>query len=69
MFRSDPFSGLDPDVSTARPPWLDAQQGDLSPMECLLDVLTSLYDYTRTAPEFRMPAPAGDTGYKTYCGT
>ena len=46
-----------------------AQQGDLSRMERLLDVLTSPYNYTRPAPEFRLPAPAGDTGYKTYCGT
>ena len=46
-----------------------AQQGDLGPLERLLEVLTSPYDYTRTAPECRLPAPAGDTGYKTYCGT
>jgi uncharacterized protein YdiU (UPF0061 family) len=46
-----------------------AQQDDLAPLHRLLDVLASPYDYTRSAPEFRNPAPPGAAAYKTYCGT
>ncbi len=46
-----------------------AQQGDLAVMERLLEVLASPYDHERAAPGFRAPAPAGDGGYRTFCGT
>ncbi len=46
-----------------------AEQGDLSVMERLLEVLAAPYDYDRSAPEFRSPAPAGTAGYRTFCGT
>ena len=46
-----------------------AGNGDLTVMHRLLDVLTSPYDHTRVAAEFRAPAPPGSGEYRTYCGT
>ena len=46
-----------------------AQQGDLGPLERLLEILATPYDCTRTAPEFLSPDPAGGADYKTFCGT
>jgi uncharacterized protein YdiU (UPF0061 family) len=45
------------------------QQGDLGPMERLLEILAAPYDPSRDAPEYRSPDPAGGAGYKTFCGT
>jgi len=46
-----------------------AEQGDLAVMERLLDVLAAPFDHGRHAPEYRLPAPADGTCYKTFCGT
>jgi uncharacterized protein YdiU (UPF0061 family) len=46
-----------------------AEQGDLKPMERLLEVLAKPFDHTRAAPEFREPAPGGGADYQTFCGT
>ncbi|HYD83186.1 MAG TPA: YdiU family protein, partial [Opitutus sp.] len=46
-----------------------AEQGDLSVMHRLLDVLASPYDHTRVAPDYTCPAPDGSADYQTYCGT
>ncbi|MES2568750.1 MAG: YdiU family protein [Verrucomicrobiota bacterium] len=46
-----------------------ANEGDLSVMKSLLEVLAAPYDHARSAPEFRSPAPDGDACYQTFCGT
>ena len=46
-----------------------AELGDMAPFERLLEVVSSPYDHSRAAPEYRMPAPEGGSGYQTYCGT
>jgi serine/tyrosine/threonine adenylyltransferase len=46
-----------------------AEQGDMSLMDRLLDVLARPYDHTRDAPEYRSPDPGGGADYRTYCGT
>jgi serine/tyrosine/threonine adenylyltransferase len=46
-----------------------AEQGDLTVMERLLQVLAAPYDHTRLAPEYRQPAPDGGGCYQTFCGT
>ncbi|MDB6173160.1 MAG: hypothetical protein JWL59_2471 [Chthoniobacteraceae bacterium] len=46
-----------------------AQQEDMGVMERLLEVLAAPYNHSRPAPEFRLPALAGDTCYQTFCGT
>jgi uncharacterized protein YdiU (UPF0061 family) len=44
-------------------------EGDLSVVEQLLDVLTSPYDHARDLPDYGEPAPAGGPAYRTFCGT
>jgi len=46
-----------------------ANAGDVAPMERLLAVLAAPFDHSRAAPEYREPAPAGDSDYQTFCGT
>ena len=47
-----------------------AAEGDLNPLEQLLEALASPYDRERPIPdEFRQPDPNGGAGYRTYCGT
>jgi uncharacterized protein YdiU (UPF0061 family) len=46
-----------------------AEQGDLGPMEKLLEVLSAPYDSLREAPDYRQPAPESGTCYQTFCGT
>jgi serine/tyrosine/threonine adenylyltransferase len=46
-----------------------ADQADLKVLAELLDVLAAPYDHTRHAPEYRLPAADGATGYQTFCGT
>lgn len=46
-----------------------AQQGDLGPLERLLEILAAPYDPTRAAPEYCSPDPSGGGNYKTFCGT
>ncbi|MDF3059135.1 MAG: hypothetical protein K0R17_3350 [Rariglobus sp.] len=46
-----------------------AQQGDLTVMERLLDILSAPYAHERNAPEYRLPAPGGAAAYQTFCGT
>ena len=46
-----------------------AAQGDLGVMERLLAVLARPYDHTRSAPDYRQPAPEGGGCYQTFCGT
>ena len=46
-----------------------AEQGDLTLMERLLEVLATPYDHGRNAAEYRQPAPASAAGYQTFCGT
>ena len=46
-----------------------ATQGDLAPMERLLEVLAQPFNYSRPADEFNQPAPSGNPGYQTFCGT
>ncbi|MFM9954046.1 MAG: protein adenylyltransferase SelO family protein, partial [Opitutaceae bacterium] len=48
-----------------------AEQGDVSVLERLLAVLAAPYDYARAADvaEYRVPAPDGGEGYRTFCGT
>lgn len=46
-----------------------AEQGDLSVMERLLDVLGRPFDHKREAPEYRQPAGEAGVGYRTFCGT
>jgi len=46
-----------------------AEQGDISEMERLLDVLSAPYDHAREANEYRLPDPRGGAGYETFCGT
>lgn len=47
----------------------EAERGDLSVMERLLDVLSKPYDHARNAPDYRRPASEGGAGYRTFCGT
>lgn len=47
----------------------EAEQGDPSGLERLIDVLALPYDHERPAPEYRVPAPAGGADYRTFCGT
>jgi uncharacterized protein YdiU (UPF0061 family) len=46
-----------------------AEQGDLGPMEKLLEVLSAPYDALREAADYRQPAPESGTCYQTFCGT
>jgi serine/tyrosine/threonine adenylyltransferase len=46
-----------------------ATQGDLGPLERLLEMLAKPYDHTRDAAEYREPAPNCGAGYRTFCGT
>lgn len=46
-----------------------AEQGDLGPLERLLVVLASPYDYAHPDPAFTSPPPAGGVPYRTFCGT
>jgi uncharacterized protein YdiU (UPF0061 family) len=46
-----------------------AQQGDLTVMERLLDILADPYNHDRSALEYRAPAPDNTAGYRTFCGT
>jgi uncharacterized protein YdiU (UPF0061 family) len=50
-----------------------AEQGDVSMLERLLAVLASPYDHERAraadVAEYRVPAPDGGEGYRTFCGT
>lgn len=45
-----------------------AVQGDLAPIDRLLDVITTPYAHLRDAPEYRRPA-ADAADYRTFCGT
>ncbi len=45
-----------------------AVQGDLAPLERLLDVITAPYAHLRDAPGYRQPA-ADAADYRTFCGT
>ncbi len=44
-----------------------SEHGDLNPMQRLLTVLATPFDYTQDWPEFSEPADL--TGYQTFCGT
>ena len=46
-----------------------AEQGDVSVMHRLLDVLSRPFDHHRDEPDYRQPAPTGAACYKTFCGT
>ncbi|MSU68989.1 MAG: YdiU family protein [Opitutaceae bacterium] len=50
-----------------------AEQGDASVMERLLAVMASPFDHERArtadVAEYRVPAPDGGEGYRTFCGT
>lgn len=47
-----------------------AEQGDLQPIQALLEVLATPFNHRRDAPEYRCPASAEvAAGYQTYCGT
>ena len=46
-----------------------AEEGDLSLLNRLLDVVAKPFDYERNAPEFRTGAPAEAGPYRTFCGT
>ncbi len=48
-----------------------AEAGDMGVMEQLLEVLAAPFDHTRARAmaEFRLPAPDGGAGYRTFCGT
>jgi uncharacterized protein YdiU (UPF0061 family) len=50
-----------------------AEQGDVSMLERLLAVLASPYDHERAraadVAEYRVSAPDGGEGYRTFCGT
>jgi len=46
-----------------------SSRDDLEPLTRLLEVLAQPFDYTRHAPEYRMPAPSGGSEYRTFCGT
>jgi serine/tyrosine/threonine adenylyltransferase len=46
-----------------------AEQGGLSDIDRLLEVLAQPYDHTREAPDYRQPAPADSPAYQTFCGT
>jgi uncharacterized protein YdiU (UPF0061 family) len=45
------------------------EDGDLSLIQRLLDVLTSPFDYARDQPDYSAPAPVGAPAYRTFCGT
>jgi uncharacterized protein YdiU (UPF0061 family) len=45
------------------------QQGDLGPMERLLEILAAPYDHARDVPAYHSPSPTGGAGYQTFCGT
>ena len=47
----------------------EAEQGNLSVMERLVEVLSAPYDHGQNAPEYRLPAPTGAGHYQTFCGT
>ena len=47
----------------------EAERGNLSATERLLDVLSKPYDHARNAPEYRQPAGESGAGYRTFCGT
>jgi serine/tyrosine/threonine adenylyltransferase len=46
-----------------------AEQGDLSVMERLMDVLAAPFDHGRHPAEYRQPAPTTGACYQTFCGT
>ena len=46
-----------------------SEQGDLGPLERLLEALAGPYDHARARPEFSSPPPAGGPPYRTFCGT
>jgi uncharacterized protein YdiU (UPF0061 family) len=48
-----------------------AEAGDMGVMERLLTVLAAPYDHerARAVAEYRVPAPDGGEGYRTFCGT
>lgn len=46
-----------------------AQEGDIGPMERLLEVLATPCDHSREAPGFREPDASGGESYRTFCGT
>lgn len=46
-----------------------AEQGDMTVMERLLEVLALPFDHSRNAPEYRSPAPKSKGPYQTFCGT
>ncbi|MEO6006050.1 MAG: protein adenylyltransferase SelO [Opitutus sp.] len=46
-----------------------ATQGDLGPMERLLDVLAEPFNHDRPRDESNQPPPPGGGGYQTFCGT
>jgi serine/tyrosine/threonine adenylyltransferase len=50
---------------------LDAvtREGDLRPVQRLLDVLARPFDHDGVDQEFTLPAAAGSPPYRTFCGT
>jgi uncharacterized protein YdiU (UPF0061 family) len=46
-----------------------AEQGDLAPLDRLLEVIARPYDHAFAAPEYRAPAPDTHPPYQTFCGT
>lgn len=45
------------------------EEGSLSVMERLLEVLARPFDYGRDLPEYSAPEPSGSCRYRTFCGT
>jgi len=48
---------------------LATDDGDLSGIERLLDVLAAPYDHARDVADYAAPAPADGPRYRTFCGT
>jgi serine/tyrosine/threonine adenylyltransferase len=46
-----------------------ATDGDLGPVQRLLDVLVDPFTERTGLEEYAVPAPGGSSGYRTYCGT
>ncbi len=46
-----------------------ATEGDLNPLERLLDALATAYDERPGLERYAAPAPEGFGAYQTFCGT
>ncbi|MGV3772326.1 MAG: protein adenylyltransferase SelO [Verrucomicrobiales bacterium] len=45
------------------------EQGNLTPVKKLVEVIANPFAYDRDLPEFSSPPPSGNCGYQTFCGT